>query len=252
VLVERVHHLHDRLIKVTRVSRDHDQVMDERGSCNHSIQQRKRNPLLPQANHQFGPASADRSVPRETFDGLHKRPKPLFELHPLTPARKRENADAQFAQNDGVHDEIALVGAQPIDYLAAGHRLRRLAEHVCIDQVSHANLGTLISAVVSVRSIGLNQPLTGHASSIFTKPSLRRRSFRFNRYSPQSIRSTSNSCPGLMPSCCRNSAGRTICPLVETVVFIHCKISSYAANLNPVQKQATVPLRRRAHSNIEI
>ena len=96
-LGKRVHHLHARLIKVTRVSRDHDQVMNERGSCNHSIQQRKRNPLLPQVNHQFGPASADRGVPRETFDGLHKRPKPLFELHPLTPARKRENADIRIS-----------------------------------------------------------------------------------------------------------------------------------------------------------
>ena len=33
-----------------------------------------------------------------------------------------------------------------------------------------------------------------------TKPSFLRRFTRFSRYSPQSIRSTSNSCPGLMPS----------------------------------------------------
>ncbi len=33
-------------------------------------------------------------------------------------------------------------------------------------------------SVVSLRSIGLNQPLTGQASSSFTNPWLRRRSFR--------------------------------------------------------------------------
>jgi hypothetical protein len=52
-----------------------------------------------------------------------------------------------------------------------------------IDRVSYASLGTLMSSFVSLRSIGSNQPLTGQASRSFTKPSLRRRSFRFSRYS---------------------------------------------------------------------
>jgi hypothetical protein len=42
---------------------------------------------------------------------------------------------------------------------------------------------------------------------------------RTRRYSPRSRRSTSNSCPGSIRSKCRNSAGRTIWPLEEMVVF---------------------------------
>src|SRR5215471_18545246 len=41
------------------------------------------------------------------------------------------------------------------------------------------------------------------------------------------MRSTSNSCPGSIRSIWRNSAGKTIWPLEEMVVFISSKISSY-------------------------
>src|SRR5262249_39708570 len=50
---------------------------------------------------------------------------------------------------------------------------------------------------------------------------------RFSRYSPGSRRWISNCCPALMSSCWRISAGRTIWPFVETVVFMIGKISSY-------------------------
>jgi len=82
------------------------------------------------------------------------------------------------------------------------------------------------------RDVPRNQPLTGQASSSFTSPSLRRRSFRFRRYSPRSIRSISNSCPGSTPSFCRISAGMMIWPLVETVVLIQGKILSYRPGVN--------------------
>ena len=102
------------------------------------------------------------------------------------------------------------------------------------DQVGHASRGTLMSSVVSLRSIGSNQPLIGQASSSFTNPSLRCGSLRFNRYSPRSIRSTSNTCPDLMPSRCRISAGRMIWPFVETVVFTLGKIMSYLPKVNSI------------------
>ena len=94
--------------------------------------------------------------------------------------------------------------------LRLGRRSRRFAEHVRVDEVNHPSLGALRSSVVSVRSMGWNQPLAGQASSSFTRPSLRRRSFRLSRYSPRSSRSTSNSWPASMPSCFRISAGNTI------------------------------------------
>ena len=46
----------------------------------------------------------------------------------------------------------------------------------------------------------------GHASSQSTTPSLGCVERRLSRYSPRSRRSTSNSCPASMPSCCRISA----------------------------------------------
>lgn len=52
------------------------------------------------------------------------------------------------------------------------------AAHVARDY-RQVNFGTAMSSVVSVRSIGLNQPLTGQASSSLTSPWFRRRVLRF-------------------------------------------------------------------------
>jgi hypothetical protein len=93
-------------------------------------------------------------------------------------------------------------------------------------------LGNLMSPVVSVKGHGLNQPLTGQAKRSLTKPSFLRRVLRLSRYSPRSIRSTSNCWPALTPSCWRISAGRTICPLLETVVITRGEIPSYPAAVN--------------------
>jgi hypothetical protein len=60
---------------------------------------------------------------------------------------------------------------------------------------NHQSLGTFMWSMVPLRSIGLNQPFTGQASSSLTRPSLRRRSLRFSPYSPRSMRSTSNPWP---------------------------------------------------------
>src|SRR5262249_54159568 len=96
--------------------------------------------------------------------------------------------------------------------------LGRLAEDVRIDEIIHANLGGTMSLVVCDRPIGLNHPLAGQASKSCTKPLLRRPFLRLSRYSPSSMRSTSNCWPANMPSCWRISAGSTIWPLLETVV----------------------------------
>ena len=56
---------------------------------------------------------------------------------------------------------------------------------------------------------------------------------RTNRYSPRSSRSISNSCPASIASISRSSAGSTIWPFVETVVFTLGKILSYLAAGQP-------------------
>jgi hypothetical protein len=232
-----IQNLHACFLEIPDVPRGNGEIVLKCCGSNHAVWQRQLVSVLLQIHDEFSPASANRGFPRETIYGLYNFPEPLLELCPLTSERQRENADAQFAQNDGVHDEIPLVGAQPFDNGAAGQRLCRLANHVRIDQVSHRILGIVMSLVVSLRSIGSNQPLTGQASSRFTNPSLRCRSFRFSRYSPRSIRSTSNSWPDSMPSRRRISAGRIIWPFVETVVFMLGKIGSYLRKVKSIPSQ---------------
>ena len=82
------------------------------------------------------------------------------------------------------------------------------------NEVRHPSLGSLMSSVVSVRSSDWNQSFTGHESNNFTSPLFRGFVVRFRMYSPRSMRSISSSCPDLMSSSRRNSAGRMIWPFV--------------------------------------
>jgi hypothetical protein len=122
-------------------------------------------------------------------------------------------------------------GLLEIPEIARGNR-EVMQESVYINEEGHSKDGVLMSSVVSVNSSGRNQPFSGHFKSQSTNPSFLRRFTRFSRYSPLSIRSTSNCWPGLMPSCCRISAGKTICPLLDTVVVMSGKISSYPTAVN--------------------
>src|SRR5262245_14024112 len=229
---ERVQRFHARLFEIARVARGNGEVVLKRGGGNHSVKERDCISFPLQIHHQSGPSPTDRGVPRNAVNGLYNFFKPLLESCPLATAWKRENTDAQFAENDGIHNEVSLIGSEPFDNLAIRRRPRRFAEYVRIYQVSHPSVGALMLSVVSARSRGWNHPLTGQASNNFTSPSLRRPSFRFRRYSPRSMRSISNSCPASMSSRCRISAGRTICPFVETVVLILGKILSYSTDVN--------------------
>ena len=62
------------------------------------------------------------------------------------------------------------------------------------------------------------------------------------RYTPRSRRSISNSCPGSIPSRFRSSAGRTICPLVEIVVFMVSKITSYFGAVKRRERWPSAPV----------
>ena len=84
--------------------------------------------------------------------------------------------------------------------------------------------------MVSVDSdcTGVNQPGDGQERSQSTTPRFGGGATRVSRYSPALTRSTSNCSPGTMPSASRSSAGRTIWPFVEIVVFTARKIATYA------------------------
>src|SRR5262245_31721055 len=244
---ERVQRFHARLFEIARVARGNGEVVLKRGGGNHSVKEWDCVSFPLQIHHQSGPSPTDRGVPRNAVNGLYNFFKPLLESFPLATAWNRENTDAQFAENERIHNEVSLIGSEPFDNLAIRRRPRRFAEYVRIYQVSHPSTGALMSSVVSVRSKGWYHPLTGQASSNFTSPWLRRRSLRFRRYSPRSMRSISNSCPASIASRCRISAGRMICPFVEIVVLILGKIMSYlpAVNLHCSQSNSIVSEARR-------
>ena len=134
-------------------------------------------------------------------------------------ARRRSRNQHDFAWRP-IDGKMWLMCAKPRHDPRIGRRFRRLAENVGVDKVSH-------SVSVDPDSIGTKKPFSGQPRSQSSAPSLGAGERRLSRYSPRPRRSTSNACPASIRSCRRNSAGRTIWPFEETVVFISCKISSY-------------------------
>lgn len=227
--------LHARLFEVASVSRGDGEIVFESSRRDHAVEQRDTHSFAPQVDYKSGPTTADGSIPGNAFDRFNNGLKPFFKFFSLASARQRKNSDTQFAKNDRIDDQISLVSSEPFDDLGSGRLFCWFAQYVCVDEERHPNLGASMLSVVSLRSSGWNQSLTGQESSSFTKPRLCGRSFRFNRYSPRSIRSIWNSCPGRMSSSRRISAGRMICPLVETVVLMSGKILSYHLSVNRQQ-----------------
>src|SRR6185503_5433178 len=134
--------------------------------------------------------------PRQTVEALHACVEPLLELGSALALWQKEHAEADLAKNDRIDDHVALVAAEPLDNPRARRRLRRLTEDVGVDQILH-------TVSVDSDSMGTKNPFSGQASSQSTTPSFGGIAVRTSRYSPRSRRSTSNSCPGSMLSCCR-------------------------------------------------
>lgn len=87
--------------------------------------------------------------------------------------------------------------------------------------------------------MGTKKPFSGQASSQSRSPSFGQGAWRTSRYSPRSSRSISNSWPGLMLSCRRILAGRTIWPLLETQVVMPRKMPSYSETVNQLLPSST-------------
>ena len=132
---------------------------------------------------------------------------------------------------------------QPFDDPDVRNRLCRLAQDVRVNQIGH-------SVSVDSDSMGTKNPFSGHARSQLTTPSFGLGLSRTSRYSPRSRRSTLNSCPASIRSCCRSSAGNTICPFEDTVVFTLGKISFYSgcakrlSYFTPSLRPGTIALAR--------
>ena len=100
------------------------------------------------------------------------------------------NAEANLANDDRIDERFRFVIPKPVQNPWLWLRFGRFAQDICVDE--YFTIRRLIR-----RDIGTKYPLTGQAKShsnttIFTAP-LR----RWKRYSPRSIRSTSNCWPDL-------------------------------------------------------
>src|ERR1035441_10249616 len=229
---EGIENLHSGLLEIAGIAGGDREVMQERGRGDEAVLVWHRATGSAKLREQLRPAYACGGINRQTDEVLNPLRKPKLETLSARPGGHQLNAEADFAEDDRIHHQLGFVGAEPLQHLRFGRRLGGLAQHIGVNEEGHSKDGILMSSVVSANSSGRNQPFSGHFKSQSTSPSFLRRFTRFSRYSPLSMRSTSNCWPGLMPSCWRISAGRTICPLLDTVVVMPGKIPSYPAAVN--------------------
>src|ERR1043166_1916155 len=187
--------------------------MEERRRRNQAVLDGHRLAGSAEVGKKPGPPQSGRCIPRQAGNSSNSLFEPAFEPPPAPALCQEVNAEADFSQDDRIYLQLALVGPQPLDDFGARSGLGRLAEDIRVNQVGHR-------VSVDSDSIGVKKPFAGHASNQSTKPSFGAGWWRDRRYSPRSRRSSSNSCPASIPSRCRNSAGRTICPLEDTLVIM--------------------------------
>src|SRR5579872_2550779 len=202
------------MCEIAVVARDDCQVVRESDRGDQTVLDRHRASGSPQGCEQIGPAQTSVGFPRQVGETLHAGVEPLFQSCPLFPFRQQQNAKSNFARGERIDGDLALVPPEPLDHVLVESRSRRLAEHVRVDQELH-------SVSVDLDSMGTKKSFSGQARSQSMTPSFERVGRRTSRYSPRSTRSTSNSWPGSIRSCCRISAGSTICPFDDTVAFIY-------------------------------
>ena len=130
--------------------------MNEGGGGDETVLDQHRPPARAQARKQLRPSQAGFGLPWQTAKAAHARIEPVLEPGAFLPPTQKENSEPQFAENDGVDRDLALVLSQPFDRLGVGRRPRRLAENVDVAEVSH-------SVSVDSDSIGTKNPLLGAA-----------------------------------------------------------------------------------------
>lgn len=145
--------------------------------------------------------------------------KPSLQFSTARSGWQQINTETNFAEDYWVDSDFTFVVAKPLDDPLLRLRLRRFTQDVGINEICH-------SVSVDSDSIGTKYPLTGQSSSQSTSPSFDFFPILTTRYSPRSIRSTSNSCPGLMASCRFNADGKSSSPVLDTRVFMRCKVTS--------------------------
>ncbi len=163
------------------------------GSCgSETVLDRHRLSDRTQMRQQFGPARPRLGVPRHAVNAPGDLVEPMVEISAPSSRWKQKDTEAYLPENHRIDRQVAFVAPQPLDHPWIRTRLGRLAQHIGVDKTRH---DCDPSESVDSDSIGANQPFTGHASSMFTKPWLSGPAAT-RRYSPLSTRSMSNAWPG--------------------------------------------------------
>ena len=209
--------------KSAAVARDDGQAVDEGGGGDQAVFDRHGAPGGAKTCEQLRPPQARFRFPRQTMKSLNAGVEPAARAWRAScPCATERMPKRTSPRMIGIDGDLALVAPEPLDHPGIGRRLGRLAQDVGVDQISH-------SVSVDSDSTGTKKPFSGQARSQSTTPSFGGGERRLSRYSPRSRRSTSNSWPASMRSCRRISAGNTIWPFDETVVFMPRKIVSYTS-----------------------
>jgi hypothetical protein len=130
---ERIDHLHVGFLKVADVAGGDGKSMHERGCCNEAVLEGHLLADCAKLGEQLCPADAGRSVEGETSEILDPFVEPIFEALSASAARHSFDTEANFAEDDRVHHDLAFVAAKPVQDFRLRCRLCGLAEHIRID-----------------------------------------------------------------------------------------------------------------------
>src|SRR5436309_5193052 len=206
---ERVHHADLALSEVDTIPRHHGYVMCECRCRDETVLDRHRPAPHAEVGEELCPSQSCGRFPRKAVNAPNAIIEPSFKAGAAFSARQQEGTELDLTEDDRIDGDLALVASQPLDDAGMRSGLGGLAQNVRVNEVGHR-------VSVDSDSIETKKPFSGQAKSQSTRPSFGFGVRRISRYSPGSTRSTSNSSPGSMWSNCRISAGRTICPLLET------------------------------------
>src|SRR6185437_3233514 len=101
------------------------------------ILDRQRMPAIAEVGKESGPPQSRRSFPRNADDLRDSFVEPHLQQATAPARRQKKNAEADFAENDRVDREVALIAAQPLQHCRVRLGLDTLAQYISVDEVRH-------------------------------------------------------------------------------------------------------------------
>ena len=128
--LKRVHHRNPCFGKIAAVTGGHRQAVGQCGCGDHAVLDRHRFTGSSQLGEKCCPTQPRGGFPRQADDASDASLKPAFELLPSLAFRQKQDAELDLAENDRIHNKLALVTAQPLQHSRIRCRLGGLAKDV--------------------------------------------------------------------------------------------------------------------------